>query len=66
MAAARDTATNPAVLTAFALAIIAGGSAPAYPGIPGHGPEMTSARRDAGAIGLAMGELRKLVPDGGS
>jgi len=64
--AARDTATNPAVLTAFALAIIAGGSAPAYPGIPGRGPDMTTARRDAGAIGLAMGELRKLVPDGGS
>jgi len=66
MAAARDTATNPTVLTAFALAIMAGGSAPAYPGIPGPGPDMTSARGDAGAIGLAMGELRKLVPDGGS
>jgi FAD/FMN-containing dehydrogenase len=66
VAAARDTATNPAVLTAFALAIIDGGGAPAYPGIPGHEPDLAAARRDAGAIGKAMGELRKLVPDGGS
>jgi hypothetical protein len=31
IAAARDTATNPAVLSAFALAIIAGGGPPVYP-----------------------------------
>ena len=66
VAAAKDTATNPAVLTAFALAIIAAGSAPAYPGIPGREPDLMAARRDAGAIDMAMGELRKLVPDGGS
>src|SRR6202041_2259047 len=36
IAAARDTATNPAVLGAFALAIIATGQGPAYPGIAGH------------------------------
>jgi FAD/FMN-containing dehydrogenase len=66
IAAAKDTATNPAVLTAFALAIIAAGSAPAYPGIPGREPDLTVARRDAGAIDIAMGELRKLVSDGGS
>jgi len=66
VAAARDTATNPAVLTAFALAIIAAGSAPAYSGIPGSEPDLAAARRDAGAIDMAMGELRKLVPVGGS
>jgi hypothetical protein len=66
VADARDTAINPAVLTAFALAIIAAASAPAYPGIPGHEPDLTSARRDAAAIDMAMGELRNLVPDGGS
>jgi hypothetical protein len=32
LAAAKDTATNPAVLDAFALAIIAGGGPPAFPG----------------------------------
>jgi len=66
VADARDTAINPAVLTAFALAIIAAASPPAYPGIPGHEPDLTSARRDAAAIDMATGELRNLVPDGGS
>ena len=66
VAAAKDTATNPAVLTAFALAIVAAGSAPAYPGIPGREPDPTAARRDAAAIDMTIGELRKLVPDGGS
>ena len=55
--------TYPPVLTALALAIIAGGSAPAFPGVPGHAPDLTAARRDAGAIDGAMAELRKLVPD---
>jgi FAD/FMN-containing dehydrogenase len=66
VAAAGDTATNPAVLTAFALAIIAAGSAPAFPGMPGHAPDLAAARRDARAIDRAMGELRKLAPDAGS
>ena len=64
--AAADTATNPAVLTAFALAIIAGGGPPAYPGIPGHEPDLRGARKDAGDIDKAMDELRKVVPDAGS
>ena len=64
--AAKDTATNPAVLTAFALAIIAGAGPPAYPGIPGRTPDLTAARRGAAAIDKAMAELRKLVPDAGS
>jgi len=36
IAAARDTAMNPAVLDAFALAICAAGGPPAFPGIKGH------------------------------
>ena len=66
VAAARDTATNPAVLSAFALAIIAGGGPPVYPGISGHEPDLTASRKDAVAIGKAMDELRKIVPDPGS
>ncbi len=66
VAVARDTATNPAVLTAFALAIIAGAGPPAYPGIQGHEPDLTAARKDAAAIDKAMDELRKLMPDAGS
>jgi FAD/FMN-containing dehydrogenase len=66
IAAARDTATNPAVLGAFALAIIAGGGPAVYPGVAGHSPDDAEAGSDAKAIGRAMGELRKLVPDPGS
>src|SRR5262249_42482761 len=40
LAAAKDTAMNPAVLDAFALAIIAGEGPPAFPGFPGHQPEV--------------------------
>jgi FAD/FMN-containing dehydrogenase len=66
IAAARDTATNPAVLGAFALAIIAGGESTRYPGVAGHSPDEAEGRSDAQAIGRAMAELRKLVPDPGS
>jgi FAD/FMN-containing dehydrogenase len=66
LTAANDTAMNPVVLNAFALAIIGGGSPPAFPGIPGHEPDLTTARRNAGAINRAMDELLKVVPDPGS
>src|SRR5215469_12340821 len=46
-ALARDTAMNPAVVDAFALAITAAGRAPAYPGIPGHEPDVADAREAA-------------------
>ncbi len=66
LAAARDTATNPAVLDAFALAIVGGTGPPAYPEIAGHAPDLARARRDANAIARATAELRKLVPNPGS
>jgi FAD/FMN-containing dehydrogenase len=66
IAAAADTATNPDVLTAFALAIIGGAGPPAYPGMPGREPDLAAARKDAAAIGRAMAELRRLAPDTGS
>lgn len=66
VAAARDTATNPAVLDAFALAIIAGNSQPAFPAIPGHEPNLTLARREAAAVNRAMDELLKVVNQPGS
>jgi FAD/FMN-containing dehydrogenase len=64
--AARDTAMNPAVLDAFALAIIAGGHAATYPGVPGHEPDLALARQNAGKIEQSMAELRKIAPNGGS
>jgi FAD/FMN-containing dehydrogenase len=66
LAATRDTATNPAVLNAFALVIIGGGGPPVYPGIAGHEPDVPAARQNAIKIGQAMSELRKIVPQAGS
>ena len=64
--AARQTATNPAVLDAFALAISGAEGPPAYPGIPGREPDLTTARNDAEAIDNAKNEVRTLLPSIGS
>ena len=40
---------NPAVLTAFALAIVGDGQGPAYPGIPGHEPSVDDGRKPRSA-----------------
>jgi FAD/FMN-containing dehydrogenase len=66
IAAARDTATNPAAAEAFALAIIAAAGPPSFSGIAGHEPDLPLARRTARDVAAAMGELRKLVPNPGS
>jgi FAD/FMN-containing dehydrogenase len=66
VAAARDTATNPAVVDAFALAIIAGGGQPAFPGLPSPAPDLAVARRHAGHINRAMDELLKVAGPSGS
>src|SRR5271166_3054297 len=62
IAASRDTATNPAVLDAFALAIIGSGAGPSYPGVQGHEPDVEAARKEAAAVNQAMNELRKVAP----
>jgi FAD/FMN-containing dehydrogenase len=66
IAAARDTATNPQVLDAFALAIIAAGEGPAYQGMPGAGADLTEARSDAANIDSAMSELLNVAPNAGA
>ena len=66
VAAARDTAMNPAVLDAFALAIIATGEPPAFPGIAGHEPHVAVARQHSHQIAKAMNELLKLAGPAGS
>jgi FAD/FMN-containing dehydrogenase len=66
IAAARDTAMNPAVLDAFALVISAAQGPPTYPGIPGHEPELSTARNQADEIERAMTEIRALLPTVGS
>jgi hypothetical protein len=66
VAATLDTATNPAVTEAFALAIIAAGQKGAYPGEPHATIDVEAARKDARAIDLAAAELRKIAPNAGS
>jgi FAD/FMN-containing dehydrogenase len=66
IAAARDTATNPAALTAFALAITSASSAPSMPGIKGHEPDLARAKVEATAVRTCIAELRKVAPEGGA
>ena len=63
---ARDTATNPAVLNAFALAIVANGGLPMYRGVPWKGPDPSVPKTDAEAVSRAMSPLYRVAPDGGS
>jgi FAD/FMN-containing dehydrogenase len=63
---ARDTATNPASLTAFALAITATGGYPPLPGLPVKAPDMADAERHARAVDAANAELLKVAPEAGS
>ena len=63
---ARNTAMNPAVLDSFALIICAAEGPPAYPGILGHEPDLSTARKHADAIDKAMNEVRRLLPNVGS
>ena len=66
IAGAKDTAMNPDVLNAFALAIIAGEGQPAFVGVEGHEPDMKEARNGASKIDKAMHELLKVAPNAGS
>jgi FAD/FMN-containing dehydrogenase len=66
IAAAQETATNPAVCTAFALAIIADGEGPAFRGLARPAMDLAAAHEDARRIDAATAELRKIVPNAGS
>lgn len=66
IARARDTATHPQVLDAFALALIGAAGAPAFPGMPGAQPDLAKARREAAAVDKAMAALRTVAPHAGS
>ena len=62
ISAAKDTAMNPAVVDAFALAIIAGDC---YPAFPEHDPGLKE-KDEAARINKAMDKLRKIIPDAGA
>ena len=55
-----ETAMNPAVLDAFALAITGDGEPPVYPGIAGHEPHLADGRRTAEIVRGAMAPLMAL------
>jgi FAD/FMN-containing dehydrogenase len=62
LARSRETATNPAVLDAFALAIAGSEEAPAYPGVKGHEPNAGAGRIDAKSLAAAVAPLMALTP----
>ncbi len=64
--AARDTSINPAVLKAFALAIIGAGAPPSFAGLPDGQVDLEAARDAAAKIEKAMNELLHVAPAGGS
>jgi FAD/FMN-containing dehydrogenase len=66
IAAAKDTAMNPAVCEAFALAIVADGQGPAYPGVTGHEPDVAKGREAAKNVHRCMNELREVAANGGA
>ncbi len=63
LAAARDTAMNPAVTDAFTLALIATGG---NPGFKGHEPDPVKGKAESAAVTAAADRLRALAPDSGS
>jgi hypothetical protein len=61
IAAARNTATNPDVLDAFALAIIASDGPPAFEGLPA--PDLAAAGARRSRVQAAMAAQRAAAPD---
>jgi FAD/FMN-containing dehydrogenase len=66
LAASRETATNPAVLQSFALAIIASGGPPAWPGQPAPTPNPLVAKIGKAGVDKAIAVLRAAAPGAGS
>jgi FAD/FMN-containing dehydrogenase len=66
IAAARDTAMHPGVLSAFALAIVATGGLPAYMKLVGLEPDSAFAHRNAAAVAASAAMVRRLAPDAGT
>ncbi len=64
--AAADTATNPAVIAAFALAIVANGGAPRYDGLAVAPDADLKAKSDATEVDRAIHALRAVAPEPGS
>jgi hypothetical protein len=66
LAQARDTAMNPEVLDAFALAIIANGGPPVFEGLPGAGRDEAKAQRGEEATRRSYARLTQVAPGAGA
>lgn len=64
IAAAKNTATHPDALDAFALAIVAAGGAPVFDGFPA--PDLATANAHRDRVHAAMAALRVAAPDTGA
>jgi hypothetical protein len=62
----KDTAMNPAVLDAFALAISGASSPVSLTKLPGHEPDLSLARQHAASVDNAMSEVLRVAPNTGS
>ncbi|TCT00618.1 FAD-binding protein [Aquabacter spiritensis] len=63
---ARETSIHPDAVDAFALALVASGQPRAFPGVPGHEPDVVAGRASAAKIAAAFAELRTIAPRAGS
>lgn len=63
---ARDTATNPVMLKAFALAVVGTHGSPRYPGIDLPSGSETEGVAEARNVRASMQILRRICPEGGS
>jgi FAD/FMN-containing dehydrogenase len=61
----RETATNPAVLRAAALVIVAA-TGDGHPGLPGHEPDVKEGEAQRARVSAAMAILRAITPGAGS
>jgi hypothetical protein len=66
ISAARETATNPSVLDAFALAIVSASSPPDFSGGTPRDPDASYAHETEAKAAAAIAELRKIAPHSGS
>lgn len=66
LARTRRTSINPAALDAAALLICSSSEPHAYPGVPGHEPDLAEARARTAKINAAMAAIRAATPDSGS
>jgi FAD/FMN-containing dehydrogenase len=66
LARARDTAMNPEVLDAFALAIIATGGPAVFEGLPDAHRDDVKARREAASVQASYARLTRIAPGAGA